>query len=388
MRTTHQLLILGVACLALIDCQSPGSRVATDPMLSVNTLIEAPDDYAASRVGTAEYPVPPYAKFLKGVKICLNPGHGGDADQRGFKRGPTGVREAEMNLRVAQYLREFLVASGADVKLTREDDVFLSYEQRAEIAGNWGADLFVSLHHNAIDGKPEVNYTTVWYHGNVGYRPANLDLARYLCDGLYDALALPRITDVPLKSDFLMRKTGFAVLRSATVTAALCESSFFTNPEEEQRLRRPEYNLREAHGLFVGLAKYAAAGLPRAVMIEPADGVIARSNDRPGDRGDRIDAENALSTSPSRRVLVFELDDGLRSRKAWGHARNMILAKTIAVHVDARRLTHRFDDDGQRYQLTVDLPDDMSDGDHIVELQFQNMNKNSILDPHFEVSFR
>ncbi len=293
-----------------------------------------------------------------------------------------------MNLRVAQYLRDFLVASGADVKLTRDDDVFLSYEQRAEIAGNWGADLFVSLHHNAIDGKPEVNYTTVWYHGEVGYRPGNLDLARFLCDGLYDALALPRITDVPLKSDLLMRKTGFAVLRSATVTAALCESSFFTNPEEEQRLRQPEYNLREAHGLFIGLAKYVAAGLPRAVIVEPADGVFVRRHDHAVDRGDWIDSENTLSASVSRLVLAFELDDGLRCRKAWGHERNMIIANTIAVHVDGRALPHRFKDDGQRYLLTVDLPDDILSGDHSVELQFQNMNKNSVLNPLFKISVR
>jgi len=103
------LLFVALLCFAG-GCQSPNSSVEGDPMLSVNTLIDAPDDYAARRVGTDAYPIPTYAKFLKGVKICLNPGHGGDADQRGFKRGPTGVREAEMNLRVARYLRDFLVA--------------------------------------------------------------------------------------------------------------------------------------------------------------------------------------------------------------------------------------------------------------------------------------
>lgn len=348
------------ASLASMGCRAGGSTVEIDPMVSVNTLISAPDDYATSRVGSAAYPIPPIAKFLKGVKICLNPGHGGDASKRGFKRGPTGVREAEMNLRVAQYLREFLVASGADVILTRNEDIQLSYEQRASIAGDWGADLFVSLHHNAIDGKPEVNYTTVWYHGDVEYRPSNLDLARYLCDGLYDALALPRITDVPLKSDALMYASGFAVLRHATVTAALCESSFFTNPDEEQRLRTPAYNLREAYGLFMGLARYAAAGLPRATLL-------------------------TTTNEQSQPRIVFELDDGLRSRKAWGHERTMILANTITVRLDGQRVPHTFDDDGRRYLLTVGVPAGLRPGAHRVEVQFQNMNKNSVLNPHFEV---
>ena len=232
-------------------------------MLAVHTLIDAPPDFAVRRIESGDFPLPPYAKFLAGVTICLDPGHGGDADKRGFKRGPTGVREAEFNLRVANYLRELLTRAGAEVRSTREDNVNLSLEDRAAVANAWGADLFIALHHNAIDNKPEVNHTTVWYHNDVDFRPSDLDLARYLCQGLRDGLALPQITDVPLKSDQLMYPSGFGVLRAASVTAALSETSFFTNPEEEQRLRQPEYNLREAYGLFLGLAQYAAAGLPR-----------------------------------------------------------------------------------------------------------------------------
>ncbi len=384
----HILILLFVAlpCLAT-GCHTPSSSIDGDPMLSVNTLIDAPDDYAARRVGTDAYPIPPYAKFLKGVRICLNPGHGGDADRRGFKRGPTGVREAEMNLRVAQYLRDFLVACDADVKMTREDDVLLTYEERAAIANDWGADLFVSLHHNAIDNKPEVNYTTVWYHGEVSYRPSNLDLARYLCDGLYDALALPRITDVPLKSDHLMYKDGFAVLRHAKVTAALCESSFFTNPDEEQRLRRPEYNLREAYGLFIGLARYAAAGLPRARLIASPNELRAADGGADKRSAMPIEAMTMTPTVSNESGIVFELDDGLRRRKAWGHERNMILPDTIAVRIDGRRVQHEFHDDGSRYLLRVEAPVERPPGSYQVEVQFQNMNKNSVLNPYFTVEY-
>ncbi len=361
-----RIAVAGWLAVALLAGCRPTPREqpprAVDPMVATGTLRPAPEDYARRRVGTAEYPLPPYAKFLANVRICLNPGHGGDAQRRGFKRGPTGVREAEMNLRVARYLREFLVAAGAEVLLTREADVELSYEQRAAIANEWPADLFVSLHHNAIDNKPQVNYTTVWYHADVDYRPSNLDLARYLCEGLYDALALEQITDVPLKSDQLMYADGFAVLRHARVTAALCESSFYTNPDEEQRLREPRYNLREAYGLFLGLARYAAAGLPRARLVEPADGVVRR-----GAAG----------------ALVFELDDGLRSRKAWGHERQMILTDSLSVRLDGRALPFVFDDDGVRYTLRIALPDDLAAGRHELRLHFENMMKNSLLEPRY-----
>jgi N-acetylmuramoyl-L-alanine amidase len=386
-------LVLSVL-LACLGCRSPEPRggveaAEVDPMLSVNTLIEAPEDFAVQRIGSLDYPIPPYAEFLEGVKICLDPGHGGDAHKRGYKRGPSGVREAEMNLRVAKYLREFLETVGAEVRLTREEDVDLSLADRAAVANQWGADLFISLHHNAIDNKPQVNRSSVWYHNDVDYRPSNLDLARYLCQGLYDSLALPQITGVPLKSDNLMYESGFGILRHAGVTAALTESSFFTNPEEEQRLREPEYNLLEAHGLFIALAKYAAAGLPRAYLIEPEDGVIAASPVIPRSASDEESgsgAEQTLASEPtpgSPSVLVFELDDGLRSRKAWGCDRQMILTDSIAVHLNGQRVPYGFSDDGERYLLTVSLPDDLPPGEHHVEVQFQNMNKNSVLNPHF-----
>jgi len=331
-----------------------------DPQVAVNTLFDAPEDFARQRIDSESFPIPPYAKFLSGVRVCLDPGHGGAAHKRGYKRGPTGVREAEVNLRVARYLRDFLVAAGAEVRLTRDGDVDLSLADRAAVAGEWGADLFISCHHNAIGNKPQVNYTTVWHHNDVDYRPSNLDLARYLCYGLYDALAFPQVTDVPLKSDQLMYESGFAVLRHAQVTAALTETSFFTNPDEEQRLRDPQYNLQEAYGLFIGLAKYAAAGLPRARLVEPADG--------------RVQAGAATT-------LEFELDDGLRPRKAWGHQRQMILTDSLAVRLDGEPVPFVFTNDG--YRLTVDLPADLFAGEHEVVVQFQNMFKNSVLNPHF-----
>jgi N-acetylmuramoyl-L-alanine amidase len=374
---------------------APTSQPAGDPMIAVNTLIDAPPDFAAQRIESGDYPLPPHAKFLAGVKICLDPGHGGDAEKRGFKRGPTGVREAEFNLRVAQYLREFLTRAGAEVRLTREADVDLSLEDRAGVANAWGADLFIALHHNAIDNKPQVNHTTVWYHNDVDYRPSDLDLARYLCQGLRDALALPEITGVPLKSDQLMYPSGFGVLRAAEVTAALSETSFFTNPEEEQRLRQPEYNLREAYGLFLGLAQYAAAGLPRAKLIEPADGVVLSAPNgtplppREGAGGaSESPTTNPLPALPlgGGGVLVFELDDGLRGRKSWGWQRQMILTDSLAARVDGAIVPFEFSNDD--YRLTVTLPANLEPGEHHVEVQFENMNKNSVLNPHLTISVR
>lgn len=365
------IIVAALLSVALIPvgCQKPhpaptSAPAGTDAMTSVNTLFPAPDDYAKTRIGSAAYPIPPWAKFLKDVKIVLDPGHGGDSHKSGFKRGPTGVREAEMNLRVAQYLRDFLVASGAQVKLTRESDVDLSLPERAAVANDWGADLFVSCHHNAVD-KPEVNYTTVWYHADVDFRPSSLDLARYLSEGLHDQFPQPKLMDVPLKSDQLMYPNGFGVLAASRVTCALCESSFYTNPAEEQRLRDPEHNLREAYGIFLGFARYAQAGVPRATLVEPTDTTI---------------------TADASTKFTFRLDDGLRGRKSWGSERQMILSDSIAVKLDGRRLPFSFLNAG--YILTTDLPPGLAPGKHTLSVQFENKNKNSVLNPEFVITVR
>jgi hypothetical protein len=81
---------------------------------------------------------------------------------------------------------------------------------------------------------------------------------------------------------------------------------------------------------------------------------------------------------------VFELDDGLRARRAWGADRQMIFSDTIAVRLGEERLPHTFVNEG--YVLTVELPDELLAGEHIVAVHFANMFKNSVINPRFAVS--
>ena len=117
---------------------------------------------------------PPYTRHLKGFKICLDPGHGGQGHVPDYKRGPTGGREAEVNLQVAFHLREMLQAVGGTVIMTRVDDSYVSLPMRSQIANESDADFFISLHHNGID-NPKVNYTSTWYHGDADDSRQSLD---------------------------------------------------------------------------------------------------------------------------------------------------------------------------------------------------------------------
>ncbi|HHE46527.1 MAG TPA: N-acetylmuramoyl-L-alanine amidase, partial [Bacteroidetes bacterium] len=82
-----------------------------------------------------------------GLVIALDPGHGGD-DFGAI--GPTGLTEKEANLRAALKLAQLLRRKGAKVVLTRSDDSPVGLVERIGIAEEAGADLLISLHHNAL----------------------------------------------------------------------------------------------------------------------------------------------------------------------------------------------------------------------------------------------
>jgi N-acetylmuramoyl-L-alanine amidase len=313
-----------------------------------------------------ELAIPPYAKHLNGVRICLDPGHGGHADRVGYKRGPTGLREAEVNLRVALFLRELLEKSGAKVFMTRTEDLYLhssdneDLRRRAQIANDNSCDIFLSVHHNA-SGRETANFSSVWYHAGVDHSPPSLDVARCLSLALVDRMNLPETLDVPVLSDELMYpRSGFAVLRAAHVPAVLSEGSFFSNAEEEARLANPEYNRREAHALFVGLAAYAYGGIPRARLIEPADGELTRSGSR---------------------EVVIHLDDGLSSRRGWGWERRLILRDSIRVQYKGDELDFDLFQEEEQDRIRVNLPGGLPAGTIELEVQFENLFKHSNIQP-------
>lgn len=319
--------------------------------------------YRWAELPEPSFPLPPYAEYLKGVKIVLDPGHIGQRDPGGdWHRGPTGLREAEVNLHVAQFLREFLEQGGAAVVLTREKDESLDLpdkedlRQRAEVANRARADLFLSIHHNAA-ARPEPNFTTLFYHESPEHSRAGICAARYLLEGLSEALRLPAHVPCPILNDRVRYANGLAVLREARVPAVLSEASFHSNPQEEQRLRDPVYNRREAYGLFLGIARWARAGLPRVSLA-------------------------GISSGRQGREVVVRLDDGLSARGGWGAERVRILPDSVVVRLDgggvpvALHLPER--------DVRVWLPDGLQ-GKHTLLVDFENVFGQHVLHPLIEL---
>ncbi len=296
------------------------------------------------------YAIPPYARYLAPFKIALDPGHGGLSHLPGYKRGPTGKEEAVMNLNVARALKEFLELAGAQVVLTRNDDHFVSLQERADLAANAGCDFMISLHHNAGE-NPQANYAAVFYHSHPDYSPLSMDLARQIYFGLVEALRLPQMSPEGLLSDKLIYPAGFGLLRVSRIPAILLESSFYSNPAEEKRLLKLEYNRREAYGIFLGLARWAAGGIPSAKMIKPA----------------------AL-TREKNPEIVYALSDGVSSRANRPNQSLLLYSASVMMRLDGTNVLAKLDLAQKRLFFQPDSP--LTNGPHLVQVDLQNLFKN------------
>lgn len=357
-RRIFRLAVLGTFTLILAGC----GPTSLDKALS--RLDHRPDWQHFGRIDVPRHPA---QKYLAGWVIVLDPGHGGDAHLENYKRGPTGVREAEMNWRVGKLLEKMLVDAGAHVTLTRHGDEDVSLKARADIANNVkrpdggrGADLFISLHHNA-SSRESANFSSVWYHGEADWSEVSLDAAKYIAHHLGSQMRTNVAVTSPLMSDQLMYAGGFGVLRQCNVPAILCESSFFTNKAEEQRLRDADYNLREAYAIYLGLCEYAYGGRPTQTTpaIERMGGTL------------RIDTV---------------LDDGA-DKAWWGHERDRTLGSTISVFLDGQRLETQYDPATKTVtaQASVSGLDKKPEAPHILAVHHANLFKHHNYPQRYEI---
>lgn len=214
-------------------------------------------------------------------RVVLDPGHGGkDAGAL----GPTGVREKDVTLDVARRVAPVLEAQGLQVVLTRKDDVFVSLEERTALANAYSADLFVSIHCNASEARGRrgvevyVLDTTrdeiaarVAARENATTQAASAELASILggmrlADEAARSTKLAQLLDrsamaaLQLKFgdvvDGGVHTAGFYVLVGARMPSVLFETSYLSNPVEEQRLASEEYRQLLADAIVNAVKAY------------------------------------------------------------------------------------------------------------------------------------
>jgi len=214
-----------------------------------------------------------YFPFINGKKIFIDPGHGGK--QRGNKGYKGFEAEANLNLRVALYLRSFLQESGAVVYMSRSTDTTINLKDRSKLADESGADIFISIHHNAPGSADDywTDYTSSYYHArenNYEYEPSSRDIAKYVQRDLAYAVRNSGglgSFDGTYSDYIIYPRQGFSVLRETIIPAILVECNFSTDHFEAARLEETEFNKIEAWGIFRGLCRYFKAGIPGIIPL-------------------------------------------------------------------------------------------------------------------------
>ncbi|MBF0546170.1 MAG: N-acetylmuramoyl-L-alanine amidase [Candidatus Riflebacteria bacterium] len=163
------------------------------------------------------------ARSLKGLFIMIDPGHGG-VDSGAI--GPGGLTEKDVNLRVAKYLKQLLLADGAKVMMTRDTDLSLTLPQRLDIINKYPLDLFISIHHNASLEKSVKNRGEVFY--NAFDENTSRKIAEYISKG---------ILANGLANESIVIPGGFFLLRNNPWPSVLTEAGFMTIPKNEKLLR-------------------------------------------------------------------------------------------------------------------------------------------------------
>ena len=226
------------------------------------------------------------SRGMRPLVIAIDAGHGG---QDPGATGQTGKREKDVTLAIARELaRQINATPGLKAYLTRDTDVFIPLNRRAQLARQAKADMFVSIHADAAENR-SANGSSVYV---LSLKGASSQRARWLADkeNASDLIGGVRLekTSGTLASVLIdltqsgqmkasedaathvlnglsrigrnhkphIERANFAVLRTSDMPAMLVETAFISNPDEERRLTDPNYQRQLARAVLDGVNTY------------------------------------------------------------------------------------------------------------------------------------
>ncbi|MDD2401824.1 MAG: N-acetylmuramoyl-L-alanine amidase [Clostridia bacterium] len=195
-------------------------------------------------------------KKLTGKVIVLDPGHASIQPGGWLDPGTVGrwlkLQEKDVNLGIVLKLRNMLEEAGAKVVLTHSGRTGLSLAQRAEVANNINADIFVSIHANAND-TPGISGHSTYYLAPAGN--ATLSSQRYERQKLATLVQREMVATGGRKDGGIIEK-NFAVLRETRMPSILVETAYLSDRTEEALLAQDWYRQKLAIGIFNGIVAY------------------------------------------------------------------------------------------------------------------------------------
>ena len=192
-----------------------------------------------------------YVSAYNGITIVLDAGHGG---RDGGTLGINGSVEKDLNLEYTLELKSKLVTGGYKVVLTRKNDEGLysplaknkkqsEMKERLRIIKQANPNLVISIHMNSFNDKSAYGATT--------YYRKDDESGKNIADLIQNSLA------TYCGARFKQAKVGdYYVLNSNYYSAVLIECGFISNPEEERKLKTPEYRKKIVDAIYSGILLY------------------------------------------------------------------------------------------------------------------------------------
>lgn len=243
-------------------------------------------------------PSSPPSEMAGGTKrliiVAIDPGHGGEDPGAS---GQSGTHEKDVVLQIAHLVRERInLQPNMRAFMTRDSDFFVPLAMRVQKSRRVQADLFVSIHADAFI-TPQARGASVFALSEKG---ASSTAARWLAskenasdliggidikvrDQMTASVMLDMSTSAQIRDSLRLgssvlsqigsfaklhkgsvEQAGFAVLKAPDIPSILVETAFISNPEEEAKLRDPEYRVQIADAIVSGIKGYFAKNPPLA----------------------------------------------------------------------------------------------------------------------------
>jgi N-acetylmuramoyl-L-alanine amidase len=181
-------------------------------------------------------------KSLSGIKILLDPGHGG---AESGAAGPTGYPEKDVTLIVTKLVRDQLLAQGATVYMTREENKDVSLQDRVAMIDKLQPAIAISIHYNSLPDEGDAQNTQGM--GAFWYNTQAHSLAVFLHNYVVSQLKRP---------SYGVFWDNLALTRPTTAPAVLLELGFMSNPVEFEWVTNPQEQQKLATAIANGITEW------------------------------------------------------------------------------------------------------------------------------------
>ena len=179
--------------------------------------------------------------IYKNYLIVIDAGHGGrDPGAIGTK-----VKEKDIALKTSLMLEKYLKAEGFKVYMTRSRDEYIGLYERADIANDLNADMFISIHANAATNSSASGLEVLYAS----------DGAK-MGQGLADSIQKQLVSYLKGRDRGIVKRPNLVVLRETKMPSVLVEIGFVSNPIEQEKLMDPTYLDNAAKAILEGIKRF------------------------------------------------------------------------------------------------------------------------------------